>query len=74
VRRYLWLRRVVFIPWAEVTGIEKNNGGDIIVFGKMAQSITFTRFHTDPGRFEREVRSRSNLGQTSRADAVPTIR
>jgi hypothetical protein len=47
IKRHLWWRPTLAVPWNEVSGIEKNAGGDIQVFGDHGQCITFTRFHVD---------------------------
>jgi hypothetical protein len=74
VQRTLWWRRPLMIPWNEVTGIERNAGGDTEVFGKSGQSITFTRFHADPARFVEEVRRRAKLDEVINAAAPPSLR
>jgi hypothetical protein len=74
LRRHIWWRKAVFITWNEVTGIQKNKGGDIEVFGKLGQSISFTRFHIDPLRFETEVKKRAGLDRTLDPSLPPSIR
>jgi hypothetical protein len=74
LRRHLWWRKDVFIPWTDVSGIQKNKGEDIEVFGKSGQSISFTRFHTDPLRFETEVKLRAKLDRTLDSAMPPSIR
>jgi hypothetical protein len=74
LRRHLWWRRTTAIPWTEVTGIQKNQGEDIEVFGRNGQSISFTRYHIDPYRFEREVKWRAKLDRTLDPALPPSIR
>jgi hypothetical protein len=74
LRRHLWWRKAVFIPWADVSGIQKNKGEDSEVFGRSGQSISFTRFHTDPFRFETEVKRRAKLDKTLDPSMPPSIR
>jgi len=74
IKRYVWWRPTVAILWNEVSGIEKNAGGDIQVFGNHGQCITFTRFHADPLGFQDEVMRRTGLRAVIDASAPPTIR
>jgi hypothetical protein len=74
IRRSVWWRKPVLIPWAEVTGIERNIGGEIQVFGKEGQCITFTRFHVDPIRFQDEVMRRAALREVLKASDLPSLR
>jgi hypothetical protein len=73
VRRHVWWRRTAALPWKEVSGIERNAGGDIQVFGKSGQCITFTRFHIDPLRFQEEVKRRARLQNVIDASAPPSL-
>jgi len=73
VRRTVWWRKSVAIPWDEVTAVEKSHGGELQVFGKMGQCITFTRFHVDPSRFRDEVRRRGNVQAFIDTSAPPTL-
>jgi hypothetical protein len=74
LRRHLWWKRIMAIPWNEVSAIEKNKGGDLRVFGNNGQCITFTRYHVDPFRFEIEVKRRAGLDRTLDTGALPSIR
>ncbi len=74
IRRTIWWKPSVVIPWGEVSGIEKNTAGDIQVFGNRGQCITFTRFHIDPWRFQDEVRRRAGLTKIINASDPSTIR
>ncbi len=58
LRRILWWKPVVMIPWKDVAEIEKNAAGDVMVIG-MGSTLTFSRFHVDPERFEKEISKRS---------------
>lgn len=73
VQRRLWWRGSLTIPWSEVSGIEKNAGGDIQVFARSGQSITFSRFHIDPTRFLEEVKRRAKLNTVINAAAPPSL-
>jgi hypothetical protein len=74
VSQHRWWRKSVRIPWSEVTAIQKNAVGDMQVFGIKGQTITFTRYHVNPARFEEEVKERASLTSTIDASALPTIR
>lgn len=74
VQRSLWWRGALTIPWNDISGIERNAGGDTQVFGKSGQSITFTRFHVDPARFVEEVKRRAKLNHVIDASAPPSLR
>ncbi len=74
LRRSVWWRRASVIPWKEVTGIERNIGGEIQVFGKDGKCITFTRFHVDPSRFQDEVMRRAGLREVLHASDLPSLR
>ena len=73
IRRQLWWRATLIIPWSEVSAIEKRKGGDFQVFGKGGDSIVFSRYHVDPNLFEAEVVRRSNLKGTTDASAPPSL-
>lgn len=70
----VWWKPNVSIPWNEVSGIERNAGGDIQVFGSHGQSINFTRYHIDPLRFQDEAKKRARLASVIKASDSPTIR
>lgn len=74
VDRQIWWRRVRSIPWNDVSGIERSASGEIQVFGKKGQRISFTRYHVDPWRFQDEVMRRANLKSVIDASAPPTLR
>jgi hypothetical protein len=74
ITRRLWWRPTLAFPWKEVSGIEKNQGGDLEVFGKGGQTITFTRFHVAPFRFQEEVIRRAKLSGVIDSSAFPSIR
>ena len=69
----VWWRRSIVIPWDQVCGIESKAGGDIQVFAKYGQSITFTRFHIDPSRFQDEVKRRAGLSRIIRSSDPPRL-
>jgi hypothetical protein len=66
IRRDVWWRPVLRIPWNEVVGIERQVGGGWRVYSKNGQTITFSSIHVDPDRFRQEVITRARL--TSVAD------
>ena|SRR5690349_13901720 len=74
IQRHVWWRPTLAIPWNEVSGIEKNAGDDIQVFGDHGQCITFTRFHVDPVGFQDEVMRRAKLKTVIDASAPPSLR
>jgi hypothetical protein len=74
ITRSLWWRRLEAIPWKQVSAIECNAGGDLQVFGNHGQSITFTRYHVDPTRFQEEVLKRAELPHVITTSAPPTLR
>jgi hypothetical protein len=74
IRRTVWWKPSVVILWSEVSGIEKNSAGDIQVFGNQGRSVTFTRFHIDPWRFQDEVRRRAGLTTITNASDLPTLK
>lgn len=74
IQRHVWWRSTQTIPWNQVTGIEKNAGDDIQVFGDHGQCITFTRFHIDPVGFQDEVMRRAKLKAVIDASDAPSLR
>ena len=74
ITRHIWWKPGISIPWNEVSGVERNAGADIQVFGNHGQCITFTRYHIDPIRFQDEVRRRAGLSNIRNASDPPTIR
>jgi hypothetical protein len=74
LRRSVWWRRSLVIPWNEVSGVERNIGGEIQVFGKNGQCITFSRFHVDPIRFQGEVMRRAGLREVLNTSDPPSLR
>jgi hypothetical protein len=74
IAREAWWRSRLIIPWSAVTGIERASGGEIEVFGKQGQNITFTRFHIDPPRFQSEVMRRANLKDVIETSGPTTLR
>jgi hypothetical protein len=73
IRRTIWWRRSMAIPWAQVSGIERGAAGDMQVFGNHGQSMTFSRFHIDPIRFQGEVMRRAGLRDVTNASDPPTL-
>jgi hypothetical protein len=61
ITRSVWWKPGLHIPWERVVGIEKNSSGDWKVYGSDGEIISFSRFQSDPGRFEREVLTRAKL-------------
>lgn len=61
VRRKLWWRPVVLIPWPDVIAVQQNTAGDWIVYGKRQDPITFSRFNVAAQRFKAEVIARAHL-------------
>jgi hypothetical protein len=61
VQQYVWWRRVVTIPWGEVTAIEKSPSNDYFVHGLYGQRIAFDKFHVDAFRFKNEVELRAKV-------------
>lgn len=64
----VWWRRAARIPWSEVVDLQRGAGGDYTVYGREGTTITFSRFHVDPKRFESEVLKRSGLSRVSGLD------
>ena len=62
VAKCVWWKRRVAIPWNKVTQLERSAGGDWVVYGAEGTTISFSRYHNDPNRFETEVLRRTNLG------------
>jgi hypothetical protein len=73
VAKHVWWKRTVEIPWGGVTQLEHSAGGDWVVYGSDGTTITFSRYHTDPHRFESEVLRRANLGSTTTQHSRTTI-
>jgi hypothetical protein len=74
ILRQSWWRPNARIPWTAVTGVEKRAGGEIYVYGSAGQSVTFSRYHVDPRRFEREVIARAHLKGSNDASGPPRLR
>lgn len=74
IRRVLWWRPTVVIPWQDVTALEECKGGELAVFGRNGQCIVFNRYHVDPSAFRREVLKRAKLDRTMDGSAPPTLR
>lgn len=73
VAKHVWWRRTVEIPWSAVTQLEHSSGGDWIVYGSDGTTITFSRYHADPHRFETEVLRRAHLGSSKSRHSPTTI-
>jgi hypothetical protein len=74
LHRHVWWKPAITIPWADVSAIERNVGGDLQVFGKNGECIRFTRYHIDPFRFEDEVKRRAHSASTLDSSAPPSLR
>jgi len=74
VTQHRWYRRPTRIPWDEVTAILRNKVGDMQVLGKSGRSITFTRYHVDPARFQNEVMRRGRIDTVIDPSAPPSLR
>jgi hypothetical protein len=61
VERHVWWRPTLRIPWDAVADLQRGAAGDYTLYGATGQTISFTRYHTDPERFENEVLKRANL-------------
>jgi hypothetical protein len=74
ILRQSWWRPNTRICWTAVTGVEKRAGGEIYVYGSDGQNVTFSRYHVDPRRFEREVIARAHLQGSIDASGPPRLR
>jgi hypothetical protein len=61
IARRLWWKPALSIPWPEVVHLERSKGGDWIVYSVDGKTIEFSRYHTDPCRFETEVNRRARF-------------
>jgi hypothetical protein len=73
IYRSVWWRRRLRIPWESVIGIEREPSGESQVYSKHGEKITFSRYHVDPGKFEREVLRRGRIGATTDGSALPSL-
>jgi hypothetical protein len=73
VTRYLWWKPKRHIPWEAVVNLEKTSGGDWQVYGADGSIIPFSRYHSDPVRFEEEVLRRTKLRMITNANSPTTL-
>lgn len=71
--RQIWWKRKSAIDWDSVADLERGPDGDVTVYGANGNVINFSRYHTDPDRFEAEVLRHSKLRQPSHPDSSPSI-
>ncbi len=74
IRQSVWWKPTRTIHWNEVTAIDKRASGEAEVYAKDGQSILFSRFHVDPGRFEQEVLRRAGLKRPIDGSSMPSMR
>jgi len=65
VQRFWW-RPAISIPWNDIVELESTKAGDLNLYGAGGQRLCFTRFHSDPGRFQAEVMRRAKLRRLSK--------
>jgi hypothetical protein len=70
IKRKLWWKPQLVIPWSDVSSIEENAAGDYEVYGQHQSSVSFSRFLIDPYKFKTEVSAKTNLKVTRTSDPV----
>ena len=65
LRRTLWWKRTVIIPWNDLVMLERDGYGGFRVYGRKQETIAFSRYHVAPVAFEREMFIRSGLRAAS---------
>jgi hypothetical protein len=69
----VWWRRRSRIGWDAVVDLERNIAGDMKVYGSDGATISFSRYHVDPDRFEAEVLRRGKLRRATSAEGPESI-
>ena len=70
----VWWKPKVIIPWNAVADLEKGAGGDWTIYASGGKTLSFSRYHVDPQRFEAEVLKRANIGRPREKSEPTTLR
>jgi hypothetical protein len=69
-----WWGRKIRLRWPEITGAERQPGGDILIYGRDGQRVRYSSVSVDLFRFEEEVTHRAGLTHIGRSSDSITIR